>query len=160
MTGDSFIVDVRRIDTKDEESFLKAICEAFKYALKFNALEIPDQVHAYKILKGRRLTFSYGILWGVKVPDEATDTIEDELKLLPYVDLVYHFLKNDKSGSYILADITDLGELEHKQDQEKKEDRKKAQATFGHIFANGDLLSEDYMTEWIEDNPIDNSTPF
>lgn len=110
ITGDSWSVDVRKVSTietpESENGLLKAICEASKYALKLNDIENEDQVHAYKVLRGRRLTFTYGSLWGIKIPDDLNDTIEDELKLLPYVDLVYSFY----SGNYNLSDVTDTGD--------------------------------------------------
>jgi hypothetical protein len=110
ITLDSFVVDVRKIshmvDAKDENSLLKAICEASKYALKLNDIEHVDQIHAYKVLRGRRLTFTYGSLWGIKIPDDLNDTIEKELELLPYVDLMYSFY----SGAFNLTDITDTGD--------------------------------------------------
>ncbi|MCP4493939.1 MAG: protein rep, partial [Gammaproteobacteria bacterium] len=116
-TGDSFIVDVRRVGTDENmengisgmDALVKGVCEAFKYALKFNFLDIPEQVEAYHVLKGRRLVFSYGSLWGVKVPKETVDTIEEELKLKPYVDLVYRYaLKKER---YELMKSADFGEL-------------------------------------------------
>lgn len=106
-TGDSFIVDVRKIihvpGQTGETDLLKAICEASKYALKLNDMEYEDQIHAYKVLSGRRLTFTYGSMWGIKIPDDLNDTIEDELRLLPYQDLCYSFY----SGSYNLVEVTD-----------------------------------------------------
>lgn len=106
-TGDSFMVDVRKIihvpGQTGETALLKAICEASKYALKLNDIEHEDQIHAYKVLSGRRLTFTYGSMWGIKIPDDLHDTIEDELQLLPYIDLCYSFY----SGSYNLVDVTD-----------------------------------------------------
>ena len=110
ITGDSFMVDVRRLSMGDKpdspNGLLKGICEASKYALKLNDIELEDQIHAYKVLRGRRLTFTYGCLWGIKVPDDLNDTVEEELKLLPYVDLIYSFY----SGSYNLTDVTDTGD--------------------------------------------------
>lgn len=110
ITQDSFVVDVRRVsntkDTEDENGLLKAICESCKYSLKLNDIEHVDQIHAYKVLRGRRLTFTYGSLWGIKIPDDLNDTIEKELELLPYVDLLYSFY----SGGYNLTDITDTGD--------------------------------------------------
>ncbi|MGB3226181.1 MAG: protein rep [Desulforhopalus sp.] len=110
LTKDSFMVDVRKIThvpgQTGETSLLKAICEASKYALKLNDIEHADQIHAYKVLSGRRLTFTYGSLWGIKIPDDLNDTIEDELKLLPYIDLCYSFY----SGSYNLTEVTDTGD--------------------------------------------------
>lgn len=110
ITRDSFVVDVRKIShtkhEEDENSLLRAICEASKYSLKLNDIEHEDQIHAYKVLRGRRLTFTYGSLWGIKIPDDLNDTIEKELELLPYVDLMYSFY----SGEYNLTDITDTGD--------------------------------------------------
>jgi hypothetical protein len=107
ITSDSFVVDVRKINLTEgptgQNSLVKAICEASKYALKLNDIEHVDQIHAYKVLRGRRLTFTYGSLWGIKIPDDLNDTIEDELQLLPYVDLLYSFY----SGSYLLQEVTD-----------------------------------------------------
>lgn len=121
ITSDSFVVDVRKISMVNipdsPNSLLKAICEASKYALKLNDIEHEDQIHAYKVLRGRRLTFTYGSLWGIKIPDDLNDTIEEELLLLPYVDLVYSFY----SGIYNLFDVTDTGDtLFGPRDKKKK----------------------------------------
>ena len=91
ITGDSYIVDVRRLDVQDTTDFLVAVCEAFKYALKVNELEFADQIEGYRTLKGRRLVYSYGCLHGVVVPDEAFDTVEDMLLDRPYVEIVYQY---------------------------------------------------------------------
>ena len=45
---------------------------------------------AFKILKGRRLTSSFGLLWGVKIPEEATDELPDD-QSLPYLEMLYKF---------------------------------------------------------------------
>ena len=59
LTGDSFIVDVRPM-YGEIDGFL----ETFKYALKFSDLELSDNLHAYKTLKGKRLINSFwGIAW-------------------------------------------------------------------------------------------------
>ena len=55
LTGDSFIVDVRPM-YGEIDGFL----ETFKYALKFSDLELSDNLHAYKTLKGKRLINSFG----------------------------------------------------------------------------------------------------
>lgn len=91
ITGDSFVVDVRRLDVQDTTDFLVAVCEAFKYALKVNELAFADQIEGYRTLKGRRLVYSYGCLHGVVVPDEAFDTVEDLLLDRPYVEIVYQY---------------------------------------------------------------------
>jgi plasmid rolling circle replication initiator protein Rep len=106
ITGDSHQVDVRRIDPNNDDDFFGAICEAFKYSLKFNELELEDQVEAYRTLKGKRMMYSYGSFWGLKLPDESADQIEDDLALQPYVELVYRYY----SSSYNLHDVHFLEE--------------------------------------------------
>lgn len=92
ITGDSYIIDVRRIDINNEKDFFGGFCEAFKYALKMNELDTADQIHAYKTLKGRRLVYSYGALWGLEVPDDLSDAIDDlERSILPYEELLYRW---------------------------------------------------------------------
>jgi len=87
ITGDSFIVDVRQIDQADPVS---GFLEVFKYAVKFSDQSAPDTVHAWRILKGKRLLDSAGCFRGVKVPESLTD---EPLEDLPYVEYFYRFLK-------------------------------------------------------------------
>jgi hypothetical protein len=84
VTGDSFIVDVRPIDGDPAEGFI----EVFKYALKFSDLSPQENLAAYLTLKGRRLTGSFGLFWGVEVPENMTDDILDEL---PFIELFYKY---------------------------------------------------------------------
>jgi len=87
ITGDSFIVDVRPIDQSDPVS---GFLEVFKYAVKFSDQPVPDTVHAWRILKGKRLLDSAGCFRGVKVPESL---IDEPLEDLPYVEYFYRFLK-------------------------------------------------------------------
>ena len=84
VTGDSFIVDVRPIDGDPAEGFI----EVFKYALKFSDLSPQENLTAYLTLKARRLTGSFGLFWGVQVPESMTDQLLDEL---PYIELFYKY---------------------------------------------------------------------
>lgn len=123
ITGDSYIVDVRRItDTAMPEqgqdisgTRLEALVEVFKYALKMNQINkkakagseenLRIQVEAYEVLKGRRMIGSFGSLRGVKIPDNLNDeplTSEE----LPYVDLVYQY-----SGVTFGYELTTHGEV-------------------------------------------------
>lgn len=86
ITGDSFIVDVRPIEGDPAEGFI----EVFKYALKFSDLSPQENLAAYLTLKARRLTGSFGLFWGVEVPDNMTDQLLDEL---PYIELFYKYTK-------------------------------------------------------------------
>lgn len=86
ITGDSSIVDCRPIDTQDPA---KSFAEVFKYALKFSDLPPKENFLAYTILKGKRLQGSFGLFWGVSVPDKLTDDLlPDEL---PYIELFYKY---------------------------------------------------------------------
>ena len=64
--------------------------EVCKYALKFGDLSVEHTWEAFKILKGRRLTGSFGLLWGVKIPEKATDDLPDD-QSLPYLEMLYKF---------------------------------------------------------------------
>ena len=70
ITGDSYIVDVRRAKKKRVQATQGAAAEVCKYALKFGDLSVEHTWEAFKILKGRRLTGSFGLLWGVKIPEK------------------------------------------------------------------------------------------
>lgn len=86
VTGDSFIVDIRPIKGDPAEGFI----EVFKYALKFSDLSPQENLAAFLTLKGRRLTGSFGLFWGVEVPENMTDQLLDEL---PFIELFYKYTK-------------------------------------------------------------------
>lgn len=95
ITGDSFIVDCKPINTDDPA---KSFAEVFKYALKFSDLPPDLNYTAYQTLKGKRLQGSFGLFWGVKVPDKLTDDILDDE--LPYIELFYKYTK----GGYTITE--------------------------------------------------------
>lgn len=86
ITGDSFIVDVRPIEGDPVDGFI----EVFKYALKFSDLSPQENLAAYLTLKARRLTGSFGLFWGVEVPDTMTDNLLDDL---PFIELFYQYTR-------------------------------------------------------------------
>jgi len=88
ITGDSKVVDAREV-SETEDGQMGAFCEVFKYALKQTEMSIGSQVQAFSVLKGRRLIGSFGMLFNVCVPEGDNDSIEEELSLQPYVDLLY-----------------------------------------------------------------------
>lgn len=93
VTGDSHIVDVRRVKKDKELGYGKAFAEVFKYCLKFSDLSLGDTWEGFKALRGQRLTAAFGSLWGVKIPEGAEDeqlTRDD----LPYLELLYRFKNN------------------------------------------------------------------
>lgn len=93
-TGDSYIVHAERIEAASPEAaaandpLIAALCETLKYAVKFSDLDLADNLHAWLVLKGKRLTRSYGCFFGLEV-DEPLD--DDELDG-PYIDLLYRFM--------------------------------------------------------------------
>lgn len=98
ITGDSFIVDIRRIGKRLDAlvdptgSIVPEVVDAFtevsKYALKFSDLSFADNLHAFETLRGKRLQGAFGAFWGVKVPESLLD---DLLASEPYLELVYRF---------------------------------------------------------------------
>lgn len=91
ITGDSFIVDVRPIDTATPE---RGFAEVFKYALKFSDMRPADTVAAFQVLRGRRLLGSAGLFRGIEVPDSLTD---EPLEGLPFVELFFRY----EAGAYV-----------------------------------------------------------
>jgi len=98
ITGDSFIVDIRRIGKRLDAlvdptgSIVPEVVDAFtevsKYALKFSDLSFANNLHAFEVLRGKRLQGAFGAFWGVKVPESLLD---DLLASEPYLELVYRF---------------------------------------------------------------------
>ena len=88
ITGDSFIVDVRPITGDPVDGFM----EVFKYAVKFSDQPPADTVHAWQILKGKRLLASSGVFRGVVVPDDLMDD-QSDFDDLPFVTLFYRYLR-------------------------------------------------------------------
>jgi plasmid rolling circle replication initiator protein Rep len=96
ITHDSYIVDVRRVRKTKEHGYSKAVAEVCKYALKFSDLSLENTWEAFLVLKGKRLTGSFGSMHGIKIPDTATP---DEMpkEELPYLAMLYHFVFGKKS---------------------------------------------------------------
>ena len=110
ITGDSYIVDIRKISKKNMSSESSAIadamCEVFKYALKFSDLTLERQFEAYETLKGQRMLGAFGLLHGVKTPDSLLDDLKG-LDDLPYIEMFYSF--RSRKGVY------DLTNSEHRE---------------------------------------------
>ena len=107
ITGDSYIVDIRRVRKHKELGYGKAIAEVCKYALKFGDLSVEKTWEAFMVLKGDRkvglrLSGSFGLLRGIKMDDEAT-TDDDLQEDLPYLEMVYKFVFGKKSYYDLVA---------------------------------------------------------
>ena len=101
LTGDSMVVDVRRARKEKGHGYSKAAAEVCKYALKFGDLSVEKTWEAFKVLKGKRLTGSFGLLWGVKIPENLADDLPED-KDLPYLEMLYKFVYG-KQSYYDLA---------------------------------------------------------
>lgn len=100
VTGDSYVVDVRKLKAKDvgesKGTIVDAMQEVFKYALKFSDLSLERQFEAWDTLRGRRLSGSFGSLWGVEVPEELLDDLS-HLEDLPFIEMVYRYKRQINS---------------------------------------------------------------
>ena len=125
ITGDSFVVDVRRVKKSKEFGYAKAAAEVCKYALKFGDLSVEKTWEAFKVLKGKRLTGSFGLLWGVKIPDTMTDDMPEED--LPYLEMLYKFTYGKKSYYDLLITRQvepKAGEIEEKEELRRPSDER------------------------------------
>ena len=78
ITGDSYVVDVRKVKKDKDFGYSKAAAEVCKYALKFSELSVENTWEAFKVLKGKRLSGAFGSLYGVKIPENLADDMPDE----------------------------------------------------------------------------------
>ena len=87
ITGDSYIVDVRRISAN-----IKDFCEAIAYTLKSSTMSIEDQIHAYFTLRKKAMLRSWGLFRGVEIPDDLND---QEIENEKYVDVIYRYVTGE-----------------------------------------------------------------
>ena len=104
ITGDSFVVDIRRIRSNPNAGGLdiaSGLLEVCKYALKFHDMTLPDTWLAFQVLRTRRLVDSFGVLRGVKLPDNLLD---DPLEGLPFIERHYRYQHNKRSYDLVRVD--------------------------------------------------------
>ena len=136
LTGDSMVVDVRRARKEKGHGYSKAAAEVCKYALKFGDLSVEKTWEAFKVLKGKRLTGSFGLLWGVKIPETMTDDMPDD-ETLPYMEMLYKFVYGKKSH-YDLA-ITRMVEPKAR---ERAEEKEATTTTYERDIAGGSITDD------------------
>lgn len=140
LTGDSMVVDVRRAKKEKGHGYSKAAAEVCKYALKFGDLSVEKTWEAFKVLKGKRLTGSFGLLWGVKIPETMTDDMPDD-QTLPYMEMLYKFVYGKKSH-YDLA-ITRMVEPKAKDDNDEEELRQRGGGERSRQAQKDDAIASD-----------------
>ncbi|MDZ5288698.1 protein rep, partial [Helicobacter pylori] len=108
ITGDSKIIDVRRIKPDENGDYMEAFMECFKYCMKFSEMskehiwEVHEKLSPPKINKQgiekrrlKRLHGSLGSFWGVKVSDELTDDKEETIgDNTPFMAILYSYRKS------------------------------------------------------------------
>jgi len=107
ITGDSFIVDVRKIKGKPNAGGLdiaSAMLEVCKYSLKFHDMTLEDTWEAYNVLRGKRLVNPSGLLRGVEMPDNLLD---DPLEGLPFIERHYRY--QPAKRAYDLTEVRNHG---------------------------------------------------
>ena len=92
ITGDSHVLNVTAAKHPDEPEL--DFLEVFKYTVKSFDLTPLENIHAWDVLRARRLLFSGGAFRGVEVPEELEDEPLDDL---PYIELFYRHTANGYS---------------------------------------------------------------
>lgn len=110
VTGDSFIVDVRKIHAKEGDENAdpvgSALAEVLKYPLKFAGLTPADAWHAHNVLSGSRMTDCLGLLRGVQTGELETDEpLEDETG--PYRDFIARWIESREA--FALDTVEEFG---------------------------------------------------
>ena len=104
--------------------------------MKFGDLSVEKTWEAFKVLKGKRLTGSFGLLWGVKIPETMTDDMPDD-ETLPYMEMLYKFVYGKKSH-YDLA-ITRMVEPKAR---ERAEEKEATTTTYERDIAGGSITDD------------------
>lgn len=86
ITGDSHVLNVTAAMHPEEPE--RDFLEVFKYAVKFSDLAPEQNIHAWDVLRARRLLFSGAAFRGVEVPEDLEDIPLDDL---PYIQLLYQY---------------------------------------------------------------------
>ncbi len=87
VTNGSYIHNISKIDTSSEDSLKSNLVEVLKYSLKFSSLTSVDLLRVYLSFYRKRLFFTFGNLWGLKLEDvelEGDEIIDDE-----FLELIY-----------------------------------------------------------------------
>lgn len=71
ITGDSFVCEVHPVYAAAAGSFVGALCEVFKYAVKINGVDdLADRMEAVRVLHRRRLLSTWGEFYGQGIDDD------------------------------------------------------------------------------------------
>ena len=102
LTVGSWRCDVRMIAwdenglNNDADALFGGVAEVMGYCLKMQDISPADQVEAYRVLRRHRLTYTYGCLRNVELPDEAIDTDETIAADEPWIEMTYRWSQGKK----------------------------------------------------------------
>lgn len=145
LTAGSFMCDVRMIGWNedgeyDEEGLFGAVAEVMGYCLKMQDISPADQVEAYRVLRRRRLTYTYGCLRNVELPPEAYDTDELIPEDEPWIELEYRWW----SGGYNLTSVREQDQAYFSRPQPKTGSRKKTPSV--KVLRETDQTIQDWLS--------------
>lgn len=146
ITGDSMIVDIRRVKKQKDLGYAKAAAEVCKYALKFGDLSVENTWQAFKVLKGKRLSGAFGSLYGVKIPENLADEMPDENDL-PYLEMLYKFVFGKQS--YYNLEMTRHVEPQVKDNDDDEKELRRREGEGGRKFVaiKDDVRSEKELAD-------------
>lgn len=84
----SYVHNISKIDTSNEESLRASLVEVLKYSLKFSSLSVLDLIEVYMKLYRKRLFFTFGNMWGLKLDEvelEGDDVVDNE-----FIEVIYN----------------------------------------------------------------------
>lgn len=162
LTVGSWRCDVRMIGwdengmTGDEDALFGAVAEVMGYCLKMQEICPADQVEAYRILRRRRLTYTYGCLFNVDIPDEAYDTDEQIAADEPWIERVYHWWR---SREYRLAEVREQQDALFSEPITSGDARPKQRRGRKSVKGTDSKIAADAVADWCK-AMAGGSTPF
>jgi hypothetical protein len=91
ITGDSYVVDVRKIRAENEQELLDALCEVCAYLTKFSEMDPMDAWHVREVTRRKHLRQAYGTFRFSKEELEEIESQDDPELDGPYVDMFYEW---------------------------------------------------------------------
>ncbi len=158
LTGGSWVCDVRMVAwsdqglTQNDEELFGAVAEVMGYCLKMQEISPDDQVEAYRILRRRRLTYTYGALRNVELPDEAMDDDDTIPEDEPWVELIYRWWADRKEYSLAEAPRQPADALISPHQSLPKKSSRGKRKKVQEETASGDIL--DIINDWIAQQEV------
>ena len=84
---------IRPIKEKEGEGVIGGFMEVFKYAVKFSSMNSIDVIDCWRLLQGQRMLSSFGLFYGVQVPEG----LADEQLSGEYIEMLYRYHYSEQS---------------------------------------------------------------